>query len=507
MTKLRLTITVLALIGAGACSDEDGVAQGSGAAGGSAGSGGGGTGGQSGSAGAGTSGGGGAAATGGNGATTPGGPIVNRKFSESDAELLNPERGFYDGVDLIGGGSFSHVRSSGRTLAYDGVRLDAFRDAPLDEAFLSALGAGFEKARQAGIKIVLRFVYNNGPYPVSEPDAPLARVLEHLGQLEPVLDANADVIAVMQAGLIGAWGEWHTSTNGLDSAENKETILLALLDALPASRMTQIRTPRQKSDIFGAALTDDEGFDGSHKARTGHHNDCFLATASDYGTYPSPIETWKDYVAGDGRFTPVGGETCALNPPRTDCPEATEEMERLHWSFLNALYNTSVIGGWQSQGCLSEVKRRLGYRFSFVEADYSGAVRPGGVIALALSVKSSGYASPFNPRPVFVVLDGGGVRRTAQLSAVDPRRWQSGELVTISVALRVPADLAPGTYKLGLWLPDAAQSIAQRSEYAIEFANDGVWNDGYNLIADDVSVDPTAPGDADPSATTFAEIP
>jgi hypothetical protein len=93
-----------------------------------------------------------------------------------------------------------------------------------------------------------------------------------------VLAANADVIAVLQAGLIGAWGEWHTSTNGLDTPENKQTILLALLDALPASRMTQIRTPNAKGDIFGAsALGDAEGFDGSNKARTGHHNDCFLA--------------------------------------------------------------------------------------------------------------------------------------------------------------------------------------------------------------------------------------
>src|SRR5690606_12720981 len=193
------------------------------------------------------------------------------------------------------------------------------------------------------------------------------RVLEHLEQLTPLLAEHQDVIAVMQAGFIGAWGEWHSSTNGLDSADNRKTILLALLAALPPSRMTQIRTPNAKADIFGSSpLTEALAFGGSDQARTGHHNDCFLATDSDYGTYPDPIETWKDYVASDGRYTPIGGETCQLNPPRTDCAAAGQEMERLHWSFLNALYDTDVIDAWETEGCLGEIQKRLGYRFSFV---------------------------------------------------------------------------------------------------------------------------------------------
>jgi hypothetical protein len=444
----------------------------------------------------------------GGGGTTPGGPMVTRHFSESSEELLNPERGFYDQVTLVNGGSFDHVRAAGRTLAYAGVRLDAYRDAPIAAAFLDDLGQGFGKARQAGIKIVLRFVYNNGPYPVSEPDAPLARVLEHLKQLAPVLADNQDVIAVMQAGFIGAWGEWHSSTNGLASAENKQTILLALLDALPASRMTQIRIPDAKADIFGsAALTEAQAFDGSKQARTGHHNDCFLATASDYGTYPSPVDTWKKYVADDGRFTPIGGETCALNPPRTDCPEATAEMELLHWSFINALYNQTVIGGWQTQGCLPEIQRRVGYRLSLTSSSYSQKVRPGGVIALELALKNSGYASLFNERPVHVVLDAGTSRRVALLAKPNPRRWAAGASISIQTKLRVPADLAAGTYSLGLWLPDAATSLRDRADYAVRFANDGVWNDGINVFADDLVIDPAAPGDADPGATEFAELP
>jgi hypothetical protein len=123
--------------------------------------------------------------------------------------------------------------------------------------------------------------------PDSAPDALLARVLEHIGQLTPVLADNEDVIAVLQAGFIGAWGEWHSSTNDLDSDANKQTILTALLAALPPSRMAQVRTPVYKSKIFGTSLADGEAYAGTSKARTGHHTDCFLASSTDYGTYPN----------------------------------------------------------------------------------------------------------------------------------------------------------------------------------------------------------------------------
>ena len=33
--------------------------------------------------------------------------------------------------------------------------------------------------------------------------------------------------------------------------------------------------------------------DGSHISRTGHHNDCFLASDTDYGTYTAPY-SWPN---------------------------------------------------------------------------------------------------------------------------------------------------------------------------------------------------------------------
>jgi len=437
-------------------------------------------------------------------------PLALRTFTPTapDVNVLNPERGFMDAVDLAGGGDFSAVRAAGRTLAYAGVHLDAYRTAPLDAPFLAALDAGFADVRAAGIKVVLRFVYNDGPWPVSDPDASLAQVLAHLDQLAPVLAANADVIAVMQAGFIGAWGEWHTSTNGLDDPADEAAVLAAILAALPASRAAAVRTPMAKADTVGGPVADADAWNGTPVARVGHHNDCFLSSPDDFGTYAAPIDTWKDFVAQDGRFLPNGGETCATDPPRSDCPESTTEMARLHWSYLNALYNPDVLAGWTLQGCMDAVAATLGYRLVLVDASYSSAVAPGGAVRVALTIRNDGWAALFNARPVEVVLDDGTGARAALLAAVDPRTWEPGASVTVSARLRVPAAAAPGLARLALRLPDEAPALHDRSDYAVAFASEGVWDAslGANVFALDLAIDPAAPGDVDPTAAEFAEI-
>jgi hypothetical protein len=432
-------------------------------------------------------------------------PMAQVDFAESSAELVNPERGFYVGVNLLSSTSAAQARASGHSLAIAEVHLDAYRDRPLDDALLSALDAGFDRVRSAGIKVVLRFAYNES----FDADAPKAIILGHIAQLKPLLQKHADVIAVLQAGFIGAWGEWHSSTNGLDNDADHATILNALLDALPASRAVQVRTPMDKAGVFGssAALGEAEAFTGTPRARTGHHNDCFLASASDFGTYDSPIDQWEAYVAAETRFVPMGGETCGVSA-RTECGVAVGEMTSNHWSYLNEAYHQDVLAGWQAQGCYDDITRSLGYRFVLTQVRYSESVAPGGELALELNLANTGFAAPFNKRPVYIVLSGAGARRVARLETADVRRWQRGESVKITTRLRVPASAAPGTYQLALWMPDDATTLRDDPRYGIQLANAGVWNSatGDNVLARDLVIDASAPGTVDHSASAFAEL-
>lgn len=426
-------------------------------------------------------------------------------FTPTDAVFLNPERGFYATTSIVDSPNLSGLRTSGVTLVHSYVRLDDYRTTDLPDALLQQASAGFEKARQAGVKVILRFAYNFGPYPDSEPDAPASWVLKHIAQLQPLLDANADVIAVVQAGFIGAWGEWHTSTNNLTTPQTRQQILEALVSAVPESRSVQLRYPPYKQAMYGAALTEATAFTDSFAARVGHHNDCFVSSDTDVGTYPDDeVDAFRDYVGADTAFVPMGGETCAVSAPRSECMSALAEMTKLHFSYINREFQEDVLASWQP--CRQEMEQRLGYRLALERAQLPEAVKPGGSFTLSVQLKNSGFAAPFNPRPVFVVLRGADFAAKAIIEGADPRRWLAG--ATLQARLRVPATLPPGTYSLSLWLPDAAPSLQTRPDYAIRFANEQVWDDasGENALGN-LEITASAPGAIDPTATDFALLP
>jgi hypothetical protein len=421
--------------------------------------------------------------------------IQSSVYAASSENFLNPERGFHTDVNLVTDRDMTWVRQQGYTLARSYVRLDAYRNAPLPASLLTNLTAGFDAARRAGIKVIPRFSYNFPELGETQPDAPLPRVLQHVAQLKPVLSVNADVIAVMQASFIGLWGEWHTSTNGLDTPEAKRQVLNAVLAALPASRMAQIRYPGDFLHLYPTPLTAAEAFNGSNKARTGHHNDCFLANADDAGTYWPPEKTgqFKRYLDLITRYVPVGGETCQVTPQvsRTDCPTALREMSRWRWSYINAEFFLPALQQWKNEGCYDTIARRMGHRLRLLSSEIPREAQRGGAFAMNFTVTNGGWASPFNARKVQIVLreKTRGTRYVFNVNT-DPRKWFAGTSVKVNVTATLPAAMIPGTYDVLLNLPDPAAKLSARAEYAIRLANSGTWENatGFNNLLRSVIV-------------------
>ncbi len=132
--------------------------------------------------------------------------------------------------------------------------------------------------------MIVRFAYTDN---IEGEDASLAVVLRHIDQLSPLLKANEDIIPFIQAGFIGAWGEWHSSSNNLTTLENQRAVIFKLLAALPESIMVQVRTPAVKQRIFqsDSSTIDNIVQQSVRSNRVEHHNDCFLSNSTDYGTY------------------------------------------------------------------------------------------------------------------------------------------------------------------------------------------------------------------------------
>lgn len=397
-------------------------------------------------------------------------------FTPSEAEIANPERGFYRAGErdlaALDQASLARVYAGGERLVYARIDLSKYRDGPIAARDLDRLVRGFAAARAAGIKLIVRAVYN---YPRGETDyhqaqdAPLPVVRAHLAQLKPAFAANADVIAFVQAGFIGAWGEWHSSSNDLTSAPNRRAVRDALLAAVPETRSIQFRYP---PDLIAWGPL----------PRVGFHNDCFMASQTDVGTFSENAGQRTREQAAMARLTaeaPFGGETCnpADDPgavPRTGCAAILDEGARYHLSYLNADYYRRLFHDrWTAGGCMAEVRRRLGYRFALVSASIIPRGRPGGEWHGTVTIRNEGWARLSNARRLEIVLidSVNGTLRRIPVRSVDPREWLPGTATKVAFATRLPPDLAGGKYAVALALPDEASTLHDDPRFAIRFAN------------------------------------
>jgi hypothetical protein len=420
-------------------------------------------------------------------------------YEKTSEDFPNPERGFFSPQDGFTRASLKDIRRVQKaSVIRSMIRLDAYRNVPLPASFLEKLNSDLGLIREAGLKVIVRFTYNSA---LAEPDAPLARILAHIDQLAPVLAANADIIAMLEAGFIGAWGEWHTSTNGLETDEARKAVLLKLLSALPAERMVAVRCNFQKRGALGSdqPLAPAEAFDGSPRARVGAHNDCLGASQDDFGTYSdNALEAEKTFMSLDNRYVPQEGETC--NPgPFAQCAAMLKDMPRMRWDMLNLGYHPDVLAGWKQEGCFPEIQKRLGYRFVLLGSTIQDSVRPGGSLRVSLKLSNEGWGKAFNPRGLELVLreEKTQARYTLALPN-DPRRWSPGDSVSLEAVGGIPSGMPPGRYRIFLSLPDPIPKLHNRPEYAIRLANAGLWEDstGLNSLRHSVVVSAAAGGPA-----------
>ncbi|TKK77007.1 DUF4832 domain-containing protein [Kribbella jiaozuonensis] len=411
-------------------------------------------------------------------------------YTPSSENFANPERGFYhhtgdcDKADFSQSTLQSYRTSQGISLVMCVFYLAEYKNGPIAQAALDQLQQQINTVRAAGLKMVLRFAYTTS---TAGDDTTKDRILAHLDQLAPYLNSGKDVIAVVQAGLIGAWGEWYYTQNFGNAGTvtstdwaNRKAVTDKLLSVVPSTRMIQLRTPKFKRTMYSTtAVQPGSAYNGSALSRIGHHNDCFLASPDDFGTYENTSVEYP-YLQADTTYVPMGGETCGSNPPRSSCPTATGELAQFHWSFINTDYEPTVLNSSNTGGCLADISKNLGYRFRLESGTFPATASVGGSLPISFTVHNDGYATPFNPRNLELVLRNtstGSIYKLAMSS--DPRRWTADTSTTVSQTLTLPTNLPAGSYSLLLNLPDPL--LSTRPEYSIHLANQGTWDAGTGM--------------------------
>lgn len=446
--------------------------------------------------------------------------MESKSFSEDVSVFVNPEKGFYRPVhsENISNSTLSQLRSQNISFILLEVNLAvgangdyhqniaSIKNQPLTPAKLAEIDNAFALARNNGIKVIFRAAYDYSGMVAPEPTNKSV-MLNHVAQLKPIFTKNEDVLFSVQGGLLGSWGEWHSTLYG-DGPNYKyneipvnvqKEVASALLAAVPKSRMVQIRVPRYIRAINNdVKINDSTAFNGSDVSRIGFHNDAIFYGEDDCGTYSQ-----EEFSSGDVeydrtdelnwlntqmKYAPFGGESCGMSS-YSDAANAVKELNQLHAHYLNIAYLESVISKWKStsyngENTFSYISRNLGYKFLLNSIQVSSQVNAGGAFRLVLNVRNAGFGGLINERNLEVVLSNGTTTYRAKVNE-DLRKWyKENGVMTKDLYFSIPSNINPGNWNIYLNLPDKSESLKNNPKYSIRLANTGVWNatTGYNLI-------------------------
>jgi hypothetical protein len=397
---------------------------------------------------------------------------VSAAFTSMTAVIPNPERG----IDSWGPNLHSTTLSTLQTYYNQGKRvlvsrtnIGAYRTTAFPQSYLDQLTAGFAAYRQAGMKVGLTFMYTDQQDGL---DATTSMIQTHLAQLKPILAANADVIAYMHAGFIGAWGEWgFSSSNGSPPSDSSRAAVRdALLANVPSSIIVQFRQPDVVRSWYPTPLTAAQAFNGSAQARVGLHNDCWFGSIYDVGTYNPDPTGLRAYAQQLSQFTPWGGETCgSLTTQGTRSPL----VEGPQYHLSNLRDDWGPVMQWDA-ATMTTLKTYMGYRFQLDDISHVGAASAGSTVTMNVNVRNVGWARIFSARKLVVTLvnksTGATIKGTGStdLRTLAPQATSS-TLVPVSVT--IPSTAAKGEYDVMLSMPDVYATTGNDVRYSVRFAN------------------------------------
>lgn len=419
-----------------------------------------------------------------------------KTYVESEEIFANPERGFlkqiyYTSQQLNQVQNARTVKKNREdenvTLYLDNYFMMDYINSDISQSFLTRMENNFKALRDGGGKAVIRYSYKYDAGASSKPwDATKQQVSRHIEQLEPYWHEYQDVILCLEAGFIGVWGEWYYTDN-FSNMKDRWDIVTQLLEALPEDLQLALRTPGYKMKYLkhiGESvdpLTAAEAYQNTEKARLCGHNDCFVASNNDVGTYANDEE--REFWAADTKYTLMGGETCG-ECEYSDGANAIKEMAKYHWTYINDGYHEGVLNSWEADGSMDEIKRRLGYRFVLREGTYTLQEN---VYTAALSIENVGFAALAIPRGVELVLvnKADANDKYVYKQDIDPRFWMAGEATEVELIANLDADMS-GTYSVYLNLPDSHANLHDNPAFSIRLANENMWDEerGYNYLTD-----------------------
>lgn len=415
----------------------------------------------------------------------------NLNYTESTEKINNPDQGFYRPISVKvteSGATYNgNIITASTQLYHLRIDISAFSGAAngtadklLTQEALSGVEGLLALLKTNRKSAVVRFAYD--PYYGGKADMEpaLQTMLEHIKQVCPVLNKFPLTITAVEAGMVGPWGEMHTS-----KAATPQNITAILNEFLSGTQELPVlaRTPKMIYDYLGITAAEAENYtipDTAKAYRLGLFNDGYLGSPTDLGTY-SNRERDIAFLGKQTAHLPYGGEVVIPNSTLHDIVKCLPEMFRIHLSYLNAEWNNNVIDKWKStfytSACGNEslyfgktafnyIENRMGYRFLLTDSVFKYPFS--NVLKVELTLKNVGFGNLNKAKPAKLLF----VNENGETVFTKPVTNFAGETV-----LNYETDLNLQSGKYTVYLSVFGGEEEGTPLYPVQFANVNMWND------------------------------
>lgn len=419
------------------------------------------------------------------------GEVQPLDYNESVAAIDNPDAGFYRPIYVRvteNGVSYnkSIVNASARLyhlrcdISAFSAAVNGVADKPLTQAALGGLNDMLAYLRANDKNAVVRFAYDCEFRGEANKEPTLPVILQHVEQLCGVLDDYSATVTAVETGLIGPWGEMHTSA--IANAEHITPIVDAFLTRL-SNVPVLVRTPKMIYDYIGITGDDAEDYvvEASDKAYyLGLYNDGYLGSDTDLGTYADRDRDIA-FLSRQTAHLPFGGEVTVPDSALHDIDVCVPEMFRIHLSYLNIEWDNRVIDKWRNSLYTSDsgddkayygktafeyISNRMGYRY-VIKKSIIGVNDDASEVRVELDLENVGFGNMNKrKRAELLFADGNG-----EIKAVEQAGEFAGETIIVYSA---SVKLESGDYDVYLRL--YGDELDGAPLYCVRFANDGLWD-------------------------------
>ena len=418
--------------------------------------------------------------------------VQDFNYEESIEEISNPDQGFYRPVYVKinePGAMYNKDVINSQTQLYH-LRCDisAFSaavnkaaDKPVTDEALKGLDALLFFLKENDKNAIVRFAYDPGFSGSADKEPALDVMLGHVESVCSVLNRYVNTVTAIETGLIGPWGEMHTSAAA--NPAHITPIINAFLTA--ASEIpVLVRTPEMIYNYINVSedKVEEISISPDEKAyRLGLYNDGYLGSESDLGTY-SNRERDINFLSVQNAHLPFGGEVTVPDSPLHNIEACLPEMNKIHLSYLNTEWDNRVIEKWKktfyTEACGLEkqyynktaftyIQNRLGYRFVLKNSvfTYSATSEK---LNVRLKLQNLGFGNlNRNKRAKLIFTDStGAVAFIADYGEI---------AVKDELVFNVEHELESGKYDV--YLRIYGEELQSAPLYCVKFANDGLWND------------------------------